>query len=321
MDKEKDFLLSLGLNLQGVPSKTCVKIQTKEEIKTLLPKRNRNSHKGTYGKTAIVAGSEKYTGAAYLSAKSALRSGAGYVALFVPQGLLNAYMLKIPEVLLEPLNGGSMVKFNEENFSKLLGCDSIAYGMGMGVSEAVYQGAIYLLKNYSGKLVLDADGLNSIAKFGSLEDFKNKKCDVLITPHAKEFSRLTRRPLGEILSNPYLAIREVVSSYQINVLLKGAATVFVSNETKERLLVNVTGNSAQAKGGTGDVLSGVIAGLCSQGLSAFNGGRVGSFLVGLSAELASKDLSEYSATPSDFIEYLGKAFLAVAENSNDKGED
>jgi NAD(P)H-hydrate epimerase len=318
---EKDFLLSLGLNLQGVPSKTCVKIQTKEEIKALLPKRKRNSHKGTYGKTAIVAGSEKYTGAAYLSAKSALRSGAGYTALFVPKGLLNAYMLKVPEVLLEPLNGDSMVEFNEENFSKLLDYDSIAYGMGMGVSEAVYQGAIYLLKKYSGKLILDADGLNSIAKFGSLEDFKNKKCDVLITPHAKELSRLTGRTLEEILSNPYLAIREVSSACKINVLLKGAATLLISNETDERVIVNVTGNSAQAKGGTGDVLSGVIAGLCAQGISAFNGGKVGSFLVGLAAEFASKDLSEYSATPSDFIEYLGKAFLAVAENSNDQGED
>ena len=141
----------------------------KEYVKGILPKRKRDSHKGTYGKAAIVAGSEEYTGAAYLAAAACLRSGAGYTTLFAPKDILYLYALKSPEILLKPANEGGRYAFNEESMAQVSQYDSIAYGMGMGISKEVAKGAEYLLKNYAGKLLLDADGLNSLAAYCAQE--------------------------------------------------------------------------------------------------------------------------------------------------------
>ncbi|MBO5240967.1 MAG: hypothetical protein J6B56_06085 [Clostridia bacterium] len=142
-------------------------------VASLLPKRKRNTNKGDYGKAAIVAGSEEYTGAAYLAAAACLRAGAGYTALFVPENIFPYYVLKMPEVLLK--------KF--DRLEDLLIYDSIAYGMGMGVSEKVADGAAWLIGHFTGKLILDADALNSLAKYRNLSEvFAQKKGDVLLSP-------------------------------------------------------------------------------------------------------------------------------------------
>ena len=124
----------------------------REEVAALLPKRNRNSHKGTYGRVAVVAGSEAYTGAAYLSAAAALRSGAGYTFLFLPEKILPSFVLRLPEVLLSPFGKGGRVSFGETEFEKLLPFSAVAFGMGTGVSEDVFQGVCYLLPEYTWRL-------------------------------------------------------------------------------------------------------------------------------------------------------------------------
>ena len=134
-------------------------------VRQVLPKRKRDSHKGTYGKAAIVAGSEEYSGAAYLAAKACLRSGAGYTTLFLPKNLFSAFLLRAPELLLKSTNDGGRYAFKEEIMQTLLAYDSIAYGMGMGATEDTARGAVYLLQNYEGKLILDADGLNALAYY------------------------------------------------------------------------------------------------------------------------------------------------------------
>ena len=281
------------------------KILDKNTVAALLPKRKRNTNKGDYGKAAIVAGSEEYTGAAYLAAAACLRAGAGYTTLFVPENILPYYVLKIPEVLLK--------KF--VNLEELKAYDSIAYGMGMGVSRQVADGAIWLIENFSGRLILDADALNSLAKYCCLEDvFARKKGDVLLTPHVKEFSRLCRQSVEEILANGFTAAKEFAARYKVNVLLKNALSVI---ENGENTFINERGTSGQAKGGTGDVLSGVIAGLCASGCTAFDGACVGAYVVGLAAELAGEKISEYSLTATELISYLGAAFLHVAKDAND----
>ncbi len=283
----------------------------RKEAAALLPPRKRNTHKGTYGKTAIVAGSAKYTGAAYLASSAALKSGAGYTYLFAPEQLLSLYALKLPEVLLAQIGEGDRISFTEKNFEKLLSFDSIAFGMGAEVSEDVFAGVKYLLKTYKGKLILDADALNSLAKYGrnTFEElFAGKKCDVLVTPHIKEFSRLTGECVGALLEKGLDAPKSFAQNYGVTVLLKGAATV-VSDGKKTA--VSVAGTPAQAKGGSGDVLAGVIAGLCAGGLSAFDGGCAGAYLAGTAAELAAKETGEYSMTACDEIAFLGKAFLSL----------
>ena len=151
---------------------------TKDEVKKLLPKRKRESNKGDYGRTVIVGGSKRYGGAAYLSALAALRSGVGYTTLCVPEGLQAGYFLRLPEALLETVSGEDELRFHQAEFKKLCVYDSIAYGMGLGMSEDVAMGVEYLLEKYQGKLILDADGINSLQlleKERLDELFKNKK--------------------------------------------------------------------------------------------------------------------------------------------------
>ena len=303
----------------SLPKDEEVLLTDREIANKLLPKRKRNSHKGSYGRAAIVAGSEEYTGAAYLAASACLRSGTGYTVLFTPKDILPLYALKSPEILLKPSNKGGRYAFNEETMRELLAYDSIAYGMGMGASNEVFKGVKYLLENYKGKLVLDADGLNSLAAFAGKELdalFSNKKCDVIVTPHGKEFSRLSKMPMEEVLGDSVQVAKNFAKRYNVNVLLKNALSVITDGEG---VALNAAGNSGQAKGGSGDVLSGVIAGLCASGLSTFEGGVLGAYLVGKSAELGAVDFGEYSLTASELIAYLPKAFLFVAKDTHKDG--
>lgn len=277
-------------------------------VDKLLPKRKRNTNKGDYGKAAIVAGSEAYTGAAYLAAAACLRSGAGYTALFVPETIFPYYVLKLPEVLLRKMG----------DFKELLAYDSIAYGMGMGISEEVAKGAEWLVAHFSGRLILDADALNSLAKYSDLDKvFAHKKADVVLTPHVKEFSRLSGDSVEKILASGFSAAKGFAVHYGVSVLLKNAVSVM---ESGEKTFVNERGNTGQAKAGTGDVLSGVIAGLCASGLSAFNGACAGAYAVGLAAEIAGETMAERSIVASDLIAYLGGAFLRITENANKERE-
>lgn len=289
-------------------------------VAKILPKRKRESHKGSYGKAAIVAGSLEYTGAAYLSAAACLRSGAGYTVLFVPSQILPYYLLKSPEILLKASNEGTMYAFNEKTMEQVCAYDAVAYGMGMGISASVADGAAYLLAHYTGKLILDADGLNSLSvyKKGELETLlKNAKCDVVLTPHAKEFSRILAG-CGWEASPTYMTAREFAAANSVTIVLKDYFSVITNGK---ELAVNTMGNSGQAKAGSGDVLSGVLAGLCAQGISAFNGGCAGAFLCGLAADIAAKNLGEYALTASDCIDALGQAFLFVTEHPNQDGGD
>ena len=212
-----------------------------------------------------------------------------------------------------------MYAFNEEVMADLLPYDSIAYGMGMGVSEEVFKGAEYLLERYEGRLILDADGLNSLVLFSKdrlFNIFKNKKCDVILTPHVKEFSRLTAWTVEEIVDNCLAYSLQFAKELGVTLLLKNAVSIVTDGE---RTAINRTGNSGQAKGGTGDTLAGTIAGLCAMGLSAYEGGVLAAYLVGKSAELAAKDMGEYSLTATDLIAYLPKAFLFVTEDAHEDG--
>lgn len=285
---------------------------TDEKVLALLPKRKRNSHKGSYGKAAIVAGSIEYTGAAYLSAAACLRAGAGYTTLFVPSQILPYYILKSPEILLKPSNESTMYAFNEEFMWQVCEYDAVAYGMGMGVSLAVAEGAAYLLSRFSGKLILDADGLNSLAAYKKDELptlLKNAKCDVILTPHVKEFARISRLYVEKIIEDDLQCATAFAKAHSVTILLKNAASIITDGE---KIAVNTTGNSGQAKAGSGDVLSGVIAGLCAQGANAFDGGCAAAFLCGRAAEIAVRSLGEYSLTASDCIDRLGEAFLSLS---------
>ncbi len=299
-----------------LPEKEYISLADEELVNSLLPKRRRNSHKGSYGKAAIVGGSEEYLGAPYLSAAACLRVGAGYTLLFVPEKLKSLYALKSPELLVRASSEGCRYAFNENFMRELLLFDSVAYGMGMGKSEEVYKGVKWLLEQYTGKLIIDADGLNSLAEYGEISLLERAKCEVVLTPHAKEFSRLSAWSVAEILDFPVQRVTEFAKTCKGTVLLKNAVSLITDGE---RISLNATGNSGLAKGGSGDVLSGIIAGLCAQGADGYSAAIAGSYLLGKSAEIAAKKMGEYSLLATDVVENLGGAFLFLAENAHEHG--
>lgn len=283
-------------------------------VRTVLPRRRRNTHKGCYGKCAVVAGSEAYTGAAYLATLGCLRAGAGYTALFAPERVVKAMYCKCPEALLVPTNDGGRYAFNEERFRAVLAYDAVVFGMGMDESEEVQKGLAYLLENYTGKLIIDADGINSFVKYGDLSVLKTARCDILFTPHLKEFSRLSKKSVEEIKNGGLYAPWAFAKEYGVTVLLKSAVSV-ITDGARTRL--NTTGTAGQAKGGSGDLLAGVIGGLCAGGLTAFDGATAGAYLVGKAAELATADRGEYSLLATDVAEALGKAFVELFSEDTD----
>ena len=328
-EKKAGLYLGDGMDFSGEVVRADIGIQLPQEksayaqmldeefIKSVLPKRKRNTHKGSYGKAAIVAGSERYSGAAYLSylaeltTLSCLRSGAGYTTLYLPKNLLSAFALKMPECLLKSINDGGMYAFNEETMRQLLAYDAVAFGTGMGVSLDVYLGVKYLLQNYTGKLILDADALNAWAEFGKEELLticENKKCDVVLTPHVKEFSRLSGESVQNILENGLFAPLSFAKMYKLTVILKNATSIITDGK---RVCLNTRGTAGQAKAGSGDVLAGVVTGLCASGLSVFDAACAGAYLTGKAAELATEKVGEYSLLASDVIAYLGGAFCSI----------
>lgn len=273
-----------------------------EDIKNFFPERKRNTHKGTYGKAAIVGGSKEYFGSAMLAglSLSALKTGAGYAHLCVPDGLFSVYAGKCPECTLGTLkdDNGNFV-YDETGLKKLLGYDAISFGMGAGTSREVYRSAEYLVKNFGGRLIIDADGLNSLAKYG-VGALKGGK-DVVITPHIKEFSRLTGKTVNEILSKPIAAAKDFAKEYGVTVLLKSAASVITDGKA---VCINTTGTSALAKCGSGDVLTGILAGIAARGFTGYDSATAAAYLLGKAGEAAAAELGDYSVTATDVINAL-----------------
>lgn len=262
-------------------------------VASVLPKRVRNSHKGTYGTATIVAGSKLYLGAALLSAEGALRSGCGYVKLRTADEVKTRILPKFPQIIFQ-----DDIDLNSQ---------AVAFGMGLGVSRETHESLLFLLSNYGGKLLIDADGLNSLAKFG-LEPLKRKTCDVVLTPHVKEFARLTGLEVDEILRRGVELAESFANEYGVTMLLKGASSIVTDgNET----IINIRGTTALAKGGSGDILSGLAAGLMSQGLSPFDGVLAASYLSGLSAEICSAQTTDYCVTAREILKNLHLGFKSL----------
>jgi len=300
----------IGIVLPEEDEKDYAKLLENRDILPFLKKRKRNTHKGTYGRAAIVAGGARYSGAAVLSVQAALRGGAGYVALYAPEKILPHLYGKMPEALLCPVCEGVEFCFSEERFEELLRYDCIAFGMGIPPSEEVKKAVEFLLSRYTGKLILDAGALDGLAPFGNWakKAFSKKKCGVLLTPHPKEFERISGIKAADLSESPIELAKGFAKECKVGLLLKGAASILTDGES---VFVNVAGTAAQAKGGSGDVLSGFIASLSASGLTLFDGAKAGTFLCGKAAEKATEEWGEISLLPSDVISVLPRTILAL----------
>jgi NAD(P)H-hydrate epimerase len=274
---------------------------TKESVKKLFENRLKNSHKGCYGSACVIGGCRDYTGSILLSssALTAFKMGIGYCALAVPESLFSAYVGKVPECLLLTFNDDS----ENQSDKKVLGFDSIAIGMGMGVSQSTYNLIKYLTENYDKTLIIDADGLNSISKYG-LDVFKNSKAKIVITPHVGEFARLSGLDKQEIICNPIKCAVDFAKTHGIIVVLKSATSVITDGQ---EVYLNTTGSSGLAKAGSGDVLSGVLAGLGARCCDLLNCVVSGAYLFGMAGEIAEREFNAFTVTATDVIKALPKA--------------
>lgn len=274
------------------------------EAGSMLKPRPQDSHKGTFGKVGVVAGSRRYTGAAYLTSCAAQRAGAGLVTLAVPREIQPIMAGKLTEVMTYPLEDDGAGLFNAdaggEAVQFLQDKDAIALGPGMGVGEHLFEFIRYILGKIDISIVIDADGLNNISKdIGILASYRGS---IVLTPHPGEMARLTGRSIEYILADPVESALELSKRTGAIVLLKGATTV-VTNSAGE-VYINQTGNSGMASGGSGDVLTGIIASFIAQGYDAFLATVLGSFVHGRAGDIAASEQGEAGLIAHDILDTI-----------------
>ncbi len=285
----------------SVWTENCAHKMTDKDVTMLFPERKRTSNKGDFGRVAVVGGSKSYSGSVILSknALSAYKTGAGYSQIAVPECIFNGVMGLDPECVLTALpDDGNSVKFDKDALLPLMKNDAIAFGMGMGVTQGVYDSLRFLLENYNGRLLIDADGLNALAKFGK-EPLKNKKCQAVLTPHIGEFCRLSGKEKEEVLSNSVELAKDFAAEYGVTLLLKNAVSVITDGKV---VYLNVTGNCGMAKGGSGDVLSGILAGMLLRKEDLGFTVAAGAYLFGKAGDIAAKTHGNtFTVTATDII--------------------
>ena len=284
-----------------------------EDVKAVLGTRPWDSHKGMFGYVGILGGSLRYSGAAKLAnlGAAALRSGCGVVTLGVPASIAPAVAPYLLESTLFPVpdRDGSMVFDAAALDSFLAGKRAVAVGMGWGRSEEYAKILGYLFRNDPGTLLLDADALNTLAD-GGLDLLKAKRGTVVLTPHPMEFSRLSGIPVAEILKQPIAFAKSFAAEHDVILLLKGSVTTITDGKT---VYQTDRGCAGMATAGSGDVLSGVLAGMLGYLPPTALTVACGAFLAGLAGEIAERETNAFSMVASDTARTLPKAFSKVLE--------
>ncbi|MFC1568910.1 NAD(P)H-hydrate dehydratase [bacterium] len=276
-----------------------------------LPSRPVSAHKGDFGKLLVLAGSRGLTGAAALTSMAALRTGSGLVVLGCPAGSNSILESKLTEVMTQPLSeteqGSLSLSAEGEIQSQLEWADVLAIGPGLSQHSETQTLIRKIVMDCELPMVIDADGLNAFTdQPGS---FKKKKGPFILTPHPGELARLTHLEMGDIESDPIEIARKWACEWQCVLVLKGAPTVI--GHPDGHVYVNSTGNSGMATAGSGDVLTGIIAGLLAQGCSVQDASICGVYLHGLAGDLVIEDDSDRALIASDITETLGMAFQSL----------
>ena len=288
-----------------------MKVIEKEDIKCLFPKRDENSHKGNFGYVGIIGGCIEYSGAVKLAnlSTSSLVSGAGVVRLIIPKEIEVSVMPYLLEQTLFPIESknGHML-FDENIIDKALEkLKALAIGMGWGESIDNEKILKYILETKDIPIVIDADGLNTLAKMD--KSILNKtKCKVILTPHLKEFSRISGYSLDEIENNKEKLATDFAKEYNVILLLKGHKTIVTNRE--ETYLVN-RGCPGMATAGSGDVLSGILVGILGYNEPNILTIAGGAYLAGLAGELAQKNSNDISMKASDTISKIPEAINEI----------
>lgn len=278
----------------------------KTEVRHLFPERKSDAHKGSFGHLLCICGSRNMVGAAVLSTSAALRSGAGLVTVAFPESAYLPIATKLTEALLMPLCENEEGTLSRECLPKLITSldkyDAVVIGCGLGVNDDTSAIVKAVLENAKVPVIVDADGINIIAKDISI--LRNAKSKVVLTPHPKEMSRLTGTPTEIIQSDRIGHARKFSEENSVYLALKGSNTV-VTEPDSRRTYVNASGNNGLSKGGSGDVLSGIMGGFAVQGFRLIDAITAAVYIHGHVADVVADNLSKSGMLPSDIVNELG----------------
>lgn len=283
-----------------------VRTAGKDIYRKMLPDRPEDSNKGTYGRLLVIAGSKGMAGAAYLNAHAAYMTGAGLVRIYTSSDNREILQTLLPEAIITTYE-----EYNKEELLSLLTwADSVCIGSGLGMSRLSEKILKTVIEYVKVPCLIDADGLNLLAENNNyLNQMAERR--FVITPHMKEMSRLTGISVEELKADRIQILKDFISRYRITCVLKDSRTLIASEEKGIRM--NLTGNSAMAKAGSGDVLAGVISGWMVQGKEAEDAAELGTYIHGLSGDLAKFEKGVYSVIARDLIEYISKALMKLEE--------
>ena len=270
----------------------------RERFLQILPDRDPDGHKGTFGKVLLICGSRGYTGAAALSAMGALRSGAGLVYLAVPDSIyaIEAVKLTEPVILPMPDQNGMLAPEAAEMLQRLLPkMDAVLIGPGMGIGEGPLQVLKTVLTLAKCPVVVDADGITLLASHKDI--LRGRTQPTILTPHAGEFTRL-----GKLIQQDRAgSAMALASALDCIVLLKGRGTVITDGN---RIFRNTTGNPGMAVGGSGDLLAGILTAFLGQGIPPLEAAACAAWVHGAAGDLCAEELSQYAMLPTDMLEKL-----------------
>lgn len=287
-----------------------------KKIPEFTPRKS-DTHKGSYGRVLVLAGSPGMTGAAYLCSKAALRSGSGIVTLGIPESLNPVMEMKLTCVMTYPLPETKASTLSNKGRKEILKlCEShdvVALGPGLSQQPETRELILWLIKNIDRTMVIDADGLNALT--GNVNMLLKIKRNAVLTPHPGEMSRLTGLGSAKDVQKERLNTatqfvqsiqKELGDEKKIVLVLKGDKTVVAGYG---KVYVNHTGNPGMATAGAGDVLTGIIVSLIGQGFDVFDASQLGVYIHGLAGDIASKKKGELSMIASDIIDCLPDAFI------------
>ncbi|MDO8535555.1 MAG: NAD(P)H-hydrate dehydratase [Candidatus Omnitrophota bacterium] len=285
---------------------------TIDEILKSFPKRAPDASKRDFGHVLVIAGSNGYTGSAYLTSQAAMLSGSGLVTLAVGKSIYPIMAEKLTEVMVKPffetrdyslslLAEKELLSFSEK-------CTCAAIGPGISRNKET-QGLTRSLLGKIGKpVILDADGINAFA--GNVDHLRKATAPLILTPHIGEMARLLDKNIDEIKNNRKDIALEFAHQYNIVLVLKGHETIVAKPDGS--VYVNATGNVGMASGGTGDVLTGIIASFVGQGMDAFGAAVAGVYFHGLAGDLAAKEKGALSMIATDLLNKLPEVLKALA---------
>ena len=280
------------------------------QIRNMFPERPENSYKNMFGRLLDIAGSRTMSGAAYLSAAAALRSGAGLVTIASTEDVIGRISASVPEATLLPMKSDKSGTVSEVNISSILKfaekCTAVSAGCGLSVTDgtkAVIKSLAENINNAEYTLILDADGLNCLTD--CIDIIRNTTGRLILTPHEGELKRLYKAAYGDKKADRLSMAIDLSREYNAVIVAKGVPTFIVGNG---KAYICKTGNPGLSRGGSGDVLTGIIAGFACQGLAPLDAAMAGVFVHGTAADIAAQELSILGMLPTDVIIRLPYVF-------------